>query len=334
MANLAAFRDPSRGAWKCALATLDGIPLTPEQAAIYQRHTGRSALPTGSFQEAFFIVGRRGGKSRIAALKAVEAACFRTYTLAPGERGVVMLVAADRNQARVVFQYVRAYFDLPALKDLVVRQTTEALHLRTNISIEIHTASYRAVRGPTVVCFIADELAFWRDENSANPDEDFAAIRPAMATTPGAQMVCISSPYARRGALWNAYKRHCHDPRVLVWQAPSVSVNPTIPQAVIDDAYARDPLAAAAEYGAEFRPDIETFISQEALTAAVMPAALAPPPVAGVKYHAFVDPSGGSADSMTFPSPMSTTAEACSIAWWSAVPRSRLTTSSRSSPPC
>ena len=50
-----------------------------------------------------------------------------------------------------------------------------------------------------------------------------------MATVPGALLLGISSPYARRGALWDAYKTHygqADDP-VLVWQADTRSMNPT-----------------------------------------------------------------------------------------------------------
>lgn len=96
--------------------------------------------------------------------------------------------------------------------------------------IEIHTASFRAVRGYSVVAAICDELAFWRSDESANPDaEILAALRPAMATIPGALLLAISSPYARRGALWTAYRDHYgrHNSDVLVWQAASRAMNST-----------------------------------------------------------------------------------------------------------
>ena len=241
MNGLSTFRDASWDSWRVALSMLDGVPLTDAQAAIYRQHTGRSTLPTGPFQEAFFIVGRRGGKSRIAALKAIEAAVFRTYYLAPGERAVVMLIAADRKQARVCFSYIRSYFDsIGALKDLVVRQGTEALHLKSGVSIEVHTASFRSTRGPTCVCLIADELAFWRsDETSANPDSEILnAIRPAMATVPGAQMIAISSPYARRGVLWDMFRRYygTDDAPRARRTADTRSMNPTVAEHVIADA--------------------------------------------------------------------------------------------------
>lgn len=105
--------------------------MTEERAEIFRRHTGRSVAPTQPFKEAYFVVGRRGGNSRIAALKALHAAVFRTYTLAPGERGVVMVIAADRRQAHTVFKYTSAFFDSGPLKDLVVSRTPETLEGHT-----------------------------------------------------------------------------------------------------------------------------------------------------------------------------------------------------------
>jgi hypothetical protein len=95
------------------------------------------------------------------------------------------------------------------LGGLVERQTAEAIHLRNRIVIEVHTASFRAVRGYTVIGAICDEIAFWGAEDSANPDvEILNGLRPGMATVPGALLLCISSPYPPRGALWEAYRAH------------------------------------------------------------------------------------------------------------------------------
>jgi hypothetical protein len=88
-----------------------------------------------------------------------------------------------------------------------------------------------------------DELAFWPTENSTDPDyEILDALRPG-ATINGAMLLCASSPYSRRGALWDAHRRHYgrDDDPILVWQAPTREMNPTVPQRVIDDAAERDP---------------------------------------------------------------------------------------------
>jgi len=76
-------------------------------------------------------------------------------------------------------------------------------------------------------------------------------------------------------------------------------MNPTVPQSIIDAALERDPAAAAAEWLAEFRQDVEAFIAREVVEAAFQPGCFELAPVGGRNYVAFVDPSGGSADSMT-----------------------------------
>ncbi len=303
----AVLTDSSWGPWRLCAAAIFGLTalLTPADRRFIRRCLGQSRLPRSQAQEAWLIIGRRGGKSYFAALVAVFLACFRDYAtvLAPGERGVLMVIASDRRQAHVVQGYVAGLLHaVPLLEGLIVHETKEAIALSTRVTIEIHTASFRAIRGYTVVGAICDELAFWHTDGSANPDiEILNALRPAMATVPSALLVVISSPYARRGELWRAYRAHYgrDDDQVLVWQADTGTMNPTVPAAVITQAYAADAARAAAEYGAEFRRDIEAFVSQEAIDAVTEPGRRDLPPVAGVDYAAFVDPSGGSQDAMT-----------------------------------
>jgi hypothetical protein len=61
----------------------------------------------------------------------------------------------------------------------------------------------------------------------------------------------------------------------------------------------RDPAAARAEYLAEFRTDIESLISHEAVAACVDAGVRERPFNRQHAYVAFCDPSGGSSDSMT-----------------------------------
>jgi hypothetical protein len=300
------FKQPRTwAAWFGFLRALFGLPLDAGQLALFQRCTGRVAAPPGGANEAWLIVGRRGGKSLILALLAVFLACFKDWSrhLAPGEHGMIQVIACDRRQARVIFRYTRAMFlCVPALKPLVARIDGEAIELTNGLAIEIMTASFRSVRGYTVIAALLDEIAFWPSDESANPDSEILdAIRPAMATVPGAMLLCASSPYAKRGVLYDAYRENFgrdHAP-ALVWKADTRTMNPTVPQSVIEKAYERDPASAAAEYGAEFRSDIETFLSREAVDALTVPGRIELPPNDGTEYVAFVDPSGGSSDSMT-----------------------------------
>ena len=122
-----------------------------------------------------------------------------------------------------------------------------------------------------------------------------------MATIPNALLIGISSPYARRGLFWNKYREHWGKPgRTLFMRAPTWVMNPTLPRdgEMIEDAYATDPSSADAEFGACWRTDIESFVSREAIEACVDWGVHERPYRHDVKYAAFVNPSGGSNDSM------------------------------------
>jgi hypothetical protein len=191
---------------------------------------------------------------------------------------------------------------VPMLADMIQAETAESVTLSRLVTLEIHTASFRVTRGYTLVAALCDEVAFWRSDESANPDvEILAALRPGLSSIPGSVLLIASSPYARRGVLWNAYRQHWSKDsnRVLVWSGTTAEMNPAIDPAIIAQAYEDDPANAAAEYGAEFRSDIAAFVAREVINACTFLGRFELPPISTLNYSAFVDPSGGSADSMT-----------------------------------
>ena len=76
-------------------------------------------------------------------------------------------------------------------------------------------------------------------------------------------------------------------------------IAPELPQSIVDKAMDRDPAAAAAEYMAQFRTDVESFIAREAVEDCVNLGIRERPSERKHGYVAFVDPSGGSSDAMT-----------------------------------
>jgi hypothetical protein len=300
------FKGPSWVAWFVFLKTMFALPLDAAELALFRQCTGRSVPSPSGYLEVTLVIGRRGGKSLILALIAAYLGAFFNWApyLTAGERASVVIIATDRRQATVIFKYLRAYFSVPLLNGMIERETADTIDLNNGVTIEIQTASHRGIRGRTVCAALCDELAFWRtsDDNSANPDtEILAALRPAMATIPKAMLLKASSPYARRGALWNDHRRHHgkDESSMLVWQADTLTMNPSVPGHVIDAAYENDPADASAEYGVQFRTDVEAFVTREAAEACVIDDRFELPPMANVHYTAFCDPSGGSSDSMT-----------------------------------
>jgi hypothetical protein len=144
-------------------------------------------------------------------------------------------------------------------------------------------------------------MAFWRSEDSANPDREvLEAIRPALVTIPGSMLLAASSPYSRRGALWEAHRRHyAKDGPAVVWQADTRTMNPTVAQRVVDEALERDPTVAGSEWLAEFRSDLETYVDRVAVEACIELGVRERGRVSGVRYFGFCDPSGGRQDAMT-----------------------------------
>ena len=299
------YQGPTWEPWRALLAALFALEMSDSRLATYRHHTGRQEPPTAAFTEAALICGRRGGKSRVLATVAVFLACFRDYTphLAPGEMATVAVIAADKRQARTIFRYIVGLIrSVPMLAAMVTDETQETLTLNNSVQIEISTASFRSVRGYTYVAVLLDEVAFFRLEDSANPDREIVdAIRPGLASIPGAMLLLASSPYSKRGVLFDAYRRHYgkDGARVLVWKASTAEMNPLIDPAIIAEAYEDDPASAAAEYGGEFRNDIAAFVPREVVDACIVPGRYELPKIPGCRYVAFTDPSGGSADSFT-----------------------------------
>ena len=272
---------------------------------LFKALTGRAEPPDRPASEAWIIAGRRSAKSRKAATVATYLSTIGTEVLgyrqrlAPGERGVVLVMAVDKAQAKVTLDYARAYFQaIPMFRAMIERDTGDGLELSNRMALTVVANDYRSIRGRTLVAAILDEVSYWRNEVTANPDlEVYRAVKPALASMPGSLLIGISSPYRRAGLLWRKYRQHWGKPGpVLVVKAPTERLNPGIDRATIADAYEDDPEAARAEWGAEFRTDLADFVSREVIELLVSPGIYERPPIRGARYHAFTDPSGGSSD--------------------------------------
>ena len=289
--------------WIVFLKALFGLPIeAPEDRELVKTCTGLIDPPKARVRECAAICGRRSGKSFISAIIAVYLACFKDWMpfLSPGERAMIFIVAVDKSQAGIIKRYVSGILEAsPILRRMIRRELQEQIDLKNQVSIAVKTCSYRTVRGYTIVCAVLEETAFWRSDFTANPDREVVgALRPALATIPESLLLFISTPYSRRGVLWDTFSKAFGNPgKTLVWKAPSLVMNPTLDREIIEDALKDDPQAAAAEWQVEWRQDIESFLSFEALQACVVRDRLDLPPIDGVRYTAFIDPSGGGQDS-------------------------------------
>jgi hypothetical protein len=303
-----ALEGPSWLPWRTLLIAMMGEALNDEERVLFTQLTGRPQEPGQRVEEFTAVVGRRGGKSRAMSVLATYLAALCDYrdVVVPGERAVLLCIAPDKQQAGIIVSYTTALFeDNKMLRPLIARRSDDALDLTNGVSIEVRGANFRRLRGPTYIAVLADESAFWysQDDGSLNADTEIInAVRPGLATT-GGPLILASSPYARRGELWEAYRRNFGangDPLLLIAQGTSRVFNPSLKQSVVDRAYERDPVSADAEFGAQFRTDIEDFINREAVDACIDRGVFERLPVERIAYVGFVDPAGGSGqDSMT-----------------------------------
>jgi len=276
------FQGDSWFAWRVLLKSVFGLPLDEAELVIFRAATGRTQSLSVPPKIIWVVAGRRAGKSLVAALIAVFCACFRDYRpfTQRGEVATVMVVAADRKQARAILRYVKAFlFQTALLAPMVTRITRESVELDNNVAIEIHTCSSVSTRSYSLAAILNDEVSFWPSEESANADaEIMTAQLPGLSTIPTSLMFNITTGYARRGATFVAFETHYghDDSPVLFWKALSralpeheaiVEMNPTIDIATVQQAYADDPVAASAEWGGGFRSDTESLFTLEMLEA-------------------------------------------------------------------
>jgi hypothetical protein len=297
---------PTWRVWRTILIAAMGEALDDEERVIFEKFTGRAIESLQLVECLVVIAGRRGGKSLAASVLAVfiAALCDHSGKTVRGERPLVLCLAQNQRQAKVTFSYIAGIVDAcPLLAEMIANRTADTLTLSNGVSIEVRAASFRGLRGVTALAVLADETCFWRsEETSRNADSEILdAVRPALATT-GGPLIMISSPYSRRGETWELFKRHygpAGDPLILVAQGASRDFNESLPQRVVDRAMEADPASAAAEYLGQWRTDLEVFVSLEVVGALVDSRVFERGYLAECKYHGFVDPSGGSADSFT-----------------------------------
>lgn len=288
-----------------ALRAVYGLPIRAKASkTLLKQCTGRNAsrLPKRGFDVSLFLTGRRSGKSRCSSALSAQAAVLAGLEkrLAKGEKGLVPIICPTKQQGRIIKNYLRAIFEAPMLHACIEDEQRDGFSLTNNVRIEILPGDFRHVRGYTILTAVIDEAAFLGLEDDSRVRSDTELVRallPALATCRG-RLIAISSPYAKKGWTWQTYKKNFGNDkgRVLVWQAPSRTMNPTLPQRVVDEAMAEDRASAMSEYMAIFRDDVGIFIPREVVEALVVPGRFELTPRERTKYRAFVDVSGGRSD--------------------------------------
>lgn len=295
---------PSWVAMRTLAIAAFGEQLEPDERLLFEELTKRPREPGLRVKRLVIVAGRRSGKSYCAACAAIYLACLCDHSenLNFGETGIVLCIAENVEQARVVFNFAKGVAEQsPTISREIKAINRQTIIFKNGIEIQVRASSARGLRGLTLVGCICDEAAVWYRNSGPDADREILiSVTPALLTTRGV-LIIISSPRQRRGILWDFHKKNFGpegDPNVLVAQGSTAQFNLTLDQADIDAAIAENPVENASEYLAVFRSDLESYLTREVIDACIVPGRfmLSFQRRHEGSYYAFVDPSAGKSD--------------------------------------
>jgi hypothetical protein len=216
------------------------------------------------------VCGGRGGKSYVlVALRLLWGALVRSMdSLAPGQRAMAPVVAPNDGLRQEVINYIYgACWSHPDLQQRVwiakgVKPTADApaeFAIRRGAMFNVRfvgsvaTAGGYGGRGRSLTDAALDEAAFFRDASAKINDSDiYSAMSPRVM--PGGQTIIASTPWAKRGLLWDMYQRNFgHPVDAICIHAPTMILNGSKMTAdIVSRERARDPDNAAREFDAMF----------------------------------------------------------------------------------
>jgi hypothetical protein len=177
------------------MSELDPSPSRPPAVEV-MRHLGLEPDPwqaevlEGGHQRLLLNCCRQAGKSTVVALLGLTEAVF-----VPGTK--VLLLSRSHRQSRELFHTVVEFYRRLG-SPMKERQTTEELYLSNLSSIISLPCSEQTVRGYSHVSLLVI------DEAARVPDDLYRSVRPMLAISQG-RMICLSTPYGKRGFFYEAW---------------------------------------------------------------------------------------------------------------------------------
>jgi len=237
-AELAYVLDPA-----CFAVDALGFDLDDWQAAAL-----RSAAP-----RQLWLACRQSGKSTTAAIAALH-----TALTVPGS--LTLMLSPSQRQSGLLYRTMRALTTrLPARVGMVEDTATSMTFASGSriVSLPGTAATIRGFSAPDLV--IEDEAAFVADETHH-------AIRPMLAVS-GGRLLLLSTPFGKRGHLWELWDGGGSD-----WERVRVTADEVlrIPRAFLDaERRTLPPMVYRSEYGCEFTDTVDAVFRHEDLVGAL-----------------------------------------------------------------
>lgn len=221
------------------------------------------------------------------------------YGMPGGSEIRVLCVANDKEQASIVFSNMQGHIEsVDYFKDSIANSNQTILKFRTehdkkkfgaegkaSINATFKSSIAKGLRGRGIICAILDEIAFFVDNGKSSAERVYKALIPSLAQfapkdpkdrrmplrlPDGSQansegrMILISSPDAKDGFFYRQYQKAMSGGKgaenMLVVQAPTWEVNPTLPKTYYEVEFHKDEAAFMTEHGAMFSDRVRGWI--------------------------------------------------------------------------
>jgi hypothetical protein len=246
-------------------------------------------------------LGRRSGKSTMAAMAALHSCLFRPdldALVRPGELRYAVVVATNQAQGRLIVQAARSIVERsPLLAKLVTRQDVDGMEFVTasgaRSALVALPCNSRGARGWPISLLFLDEAAHMlsSDGSEQAAERVWQALVPATAQFGDlARIIVASTPWGDAGLFAELFaKAHSGElSGAVARQFSTAEMNPTITAAFLDTERQRDPVAFDSEYGARFIGGGAAFIDMERVQVADHRGL---PPDAASQWIAGLDPA-------------------------------------------
>jgi hypothetical protein len=250
-----------------------GIELWPKQQEIL------NSLFEENINHAIWVLGRRSGKTFMAAIAAVYM-CFAQdeyfiKRVRKGEKWYIVTVANDLGQSKIALDNIRQLILNSPFAQEITRETSLEIEISNNCVFQAIPASARASRGKAVVAILQDELAF-SIEGDANRGAEamYTALAPSIAQFGKyGKIIELSSPYLNSGIFYDHFRQAQSGefPGMQALQVPTWEINVHLPFGCdfLENARKKDEETFFVEFGAQFRKNNSTLVAPEIIDAAV-----------------------------------------------------------------
>lgn len=214
------------------------------------------------------------------------------YGTPEGSSIQICSIATAKDQAAILYKEVRRHYNnCDFFRPYMHSETqTQALFhtphdmdtgTKPSIRITFYSSVAKGIRGSANIVAIMDEVAFFNPSGQASAHEVYQALSPSLAqfspkdpndaSKPLAdsegRMILISSPDAKQGLFYEQYEMALSggagSKDLLMIQAPTWEVNPTIPRSYFEKEYEKDPIIFTTEFGAEFTDKVRSWIERD-----------------------------------------------------------------------